>query len=525
NDQLDQPGRFKDYPSQSELRWALYNLNEISKNPLNPNDIAKLDGLNPPSPNNNFSDDLDFKQTDADTMFVLIESQMERTGMSDQDMIHLDELSNLIENKGFIKGSDYEAKNSLRLDGVAAVHSNTLSGAKINSLASHRSHTSNGVAANLGAGADVLKQAAASNAHDIAVSKIASAIIDGVLGDNSPNATASQIQHILSAPELSEAAKQLTPQDAIKNAQLHVNGGDLGVNNNTQGANDNTVDANPADTSAKGSEAEVNSDTKNSDTTENSDDKANTKEGDAEKKGKKNLDPNAEEDDFTRKQPSTALPTKPQGGDYMTGAAGVLAALGALTTHIIKGSMRGAIEPPHPSTYDKDYYKNGAGSPNPSSDPNASNNRSSGSTINPNTRNHLVTMQNSILSFESSSRLLEDNKISNTLSMQDKRILEKDLKKQLSVFGNSSQLAAEGLKLSAPDMSSSLRLKVSDHLTKSSKDMKSLFDKSQDKGLFSANDRQKEMMENTMAAIGGAVSSLRNSIMVSVKSFFSPSRG
>ena len=86
-------------------------------------------------------------------------------------------------------------------------------------------------------------------------------------------------------------------------------------------------------------------------------------------------------------------------------------------------------------------------------------------------------------------------------------------------------LASEGLKTSAPDMSSRLRLDVSNHLEKSSSDMKKLFDNSQDKGLFAANDRQKEMMQNAMSQIGNAVSSLKNSFVVGIKALFSPSRG
>lgn len=544
NNQLDQRGQDNNYPSQSEMRLALSSLDDIYQNSINPASIVKLHDLNPASPTEKFSGELDFTQSDADKIFLLIDTQLERPGMSDQDVINLDELSDIIEDKGFVKGSDYEVLSSDRLDSVATAHSNTLSAAKINSLASHRSHASNGVAANLGSGSDVSKQVAAGDAHDIAISKIANAIIDGVAGDSDPKKTASHIQNILSDPDLQEAAQPLTAQSAISAAQSGNSASETGTINNTTSSNTSpTVDnATPSDTNTDNPESS------NPETGDNEPDAgAEDKKSNGDKNSKKILDPNHpdyEEDGATRKQPSTALPVKPPGGDYMTGAAGVLAALGALTSSIIRGSMRGAIEPPHPSTYDKDYYKNGGGSHNPANNPNINSNTGAGngtggnsnsnnpadnrsykSKLNPNTRNHLVTMQTSILAFESSSKLLEDNKISNTLSMQDKRLLEKDLKKQLSVFGNSSELAAEGLRKSAPDMSSSLRLSVSDHLTKSSKDMKSLFDNSQDKGLFSANDRQKEIMQNAMGAIGGAVTSLRNSIMVGVRAIFSPSRG
>lgn len=511
SDKLDERGQATHFPSQSEMRWALHNLDEISQGSIDPNNIVRLHGINPPSAGESFSEDISFTQSDADNMFVIIDTQLERVGMTDQDILDLEDLSLVIQNKGFVKGSDYEAKSSLRLDGVAEAHGRTLMEAQRNSLSSHRAHTSNGVAAKLGAGADVSNQAAAGNAYNNAIDKISNIIIDGVVGDSNPKNTATNIQSVLSSPELQAASAKLTPQDALNNARLHASGGEPDTIDNTTDVIDNTASSNDNDTSADNSTADGNDASVDSN---NSSEKERTPDGKKDKNGRSPGDPDYEGDEKGRKQPSTELPPKPQGGDYLTGGSAIIAALGELTSGIIRAGMgmRGAIEPPPPSS----YMKNANG---------VDVDASVGSKLNPNTKNHLVKMQSSILSFESSSKLLEDNKITNTLSMQDKRFLEKDLKKQLSVFADSSMLASEGLKASAPNMSSKLRLDVSNHLEKSSADMKKLFDNSQDKGLFSANDRQKEMMQNAMSQIGNTVSSLKNSFMVGLKSLFSPSRG
>ena len=504
SDKLDERGQATYFPSQSEMRWALHNLDEISQGSIDPNNIVRLHGINPPSAGESFSEDISFTQSDADNMFVIIDTQLERVGMTDQDILDLEDLSLVIQNKGFVKGSDYEAKSSLRLDGVAEVHGRTLMEAQRNSLSSHRAHTSNGVAAKLGAGADVSNQAAAGNAYNNAIDKISNIIIDGVVGDSNPKNTATNIQSVLSSPELQAASAKLTPQDALNNARLHASGGEPDTIDNNTSSNSNTESTNEASVDDNEPNADANESTKTDESSS----------GGKDKNGRSPGDPDYEGDGKGRKQPSTELPPKPQGGDYLTGGSAIIAALGALTSGIIRAGMgmRGAIEPPPPSS----YMKNANG---------ADVDASVGSKLNPNTKNHLVKMQSSILSFESSSKLLEDNKITNTLSMQDKRLLEKDLKKQLSVFADSSMLASEGLKASAPNMSSKLRLDVSNHLEKSSTDMKKLFDNSQDKGLFSANDRQKEMMQNAMSQIGNAVSSLKNSFVVGLKSLFSPSRG
>ena len=510
SDKLDERGQANHFPSQSEMRWALRNLDEISQTSIDPESVPRLHQLNPPADNDGFTEDINFTQSDADNMFVIIDTQLERVGMTDQDILDLEDLSLIIQNKGFVKGSDYEAKSSLRLDGVAEVHGRTLMEAQRNSLSSHRAHTSNGVAAKLGAGADVSNQQAAGNAYNNAIDKISNLIIDGVVGDSNPKHTATDIQNVLSSPELQAASAKLTPQDALNNAKLHANGGNPDTIDNTTDAIDNTASSNDNDTSADNSTADGNDASVDSN---NSSEKERTPDGKKDKNGRSPDDPDYEGDEKGRKQPSTALPPKPQGGDYLTGGSAIVAALGALTAGVLKAglSMRGAIEPPPLSS----YAKNPDGSDV---------DLSRGSKLNPNTKNHLVKMQSSMLSFESSSKLLEDNKITNTLSMQDKRLLEKDLKKQLSIFTDSSMLASEGLKISAPDMSSRLRLDVSNHLEKSSSDMKKLFDNSQDKGLFAANDRQKEMMQNAMSQIGNAVSSLKNSFVVGIKALFSPSR-
>lgn len=505
SDKLDERGQATYFPSQSEMRWALHNLDEISQGSIDPNNIVRLHGINPPSTGESFSEDTVFTQSDADNMFVIIDTQLERVGMTDQDILDLEDLSLVIQNKGFVKGSDYEAKSSLRLDGVAEVHGRTLMEAQRNSLSSHRAHTSNGVAAKLGAGADVSNQAAAGNAYNQAIDKISNIIIDGVIGDSNSKHTATDIQNVLSSPELQAASAKLTPQDALNNARLHANSSNPDTIDNTTSTIDSTTDSNSNDEGTN--EASV--DTNDADVDANESGKQNKSSGGGkDKNGRSPGDPGYEGDEKGRKQPSTELPPKPQGGDYLTGGSAIVAALGALTSGIIRAGtgiiragigMRGVAD-----GLDVDA--------------------SVGSKLNPNTKNHLVKMQSSMLSFESSSKLLEDNKITNTLSMQDKRLLEKNLKKQLSVFTDSSMLASEGLKASAPDMSSRLRLDVSNHLEKSSSDMKKLFDNSQDKGLFAANDRQKEMMQNAMSQIGNAVSSLKNSFVVGLRALFSPSR-
>ena len=544
----DQVGNFQDrlsdnkdltgYPSQAEMRLALKGLNDVIGTPLNTAGITKLQKLITPSANS--TDYLDFKQADADDVFLVVDSNMEKPNLSDSEFLELEAISASLENQGFERGESYDIKNQQRLDNITNTASANLLNAQLNSLSSPPSN--NGVAANLGAGSDVASQKAAGSAYSATVTDISTSIIEGVLNNRKPSAITTMINNALLSPHIQAAANPLNLTAKGTSLQSSTNPApvDVGTNVGTPESNplstsptavpqgalgtatptatpaaSNAANATPAaSNAANATPAATPTATPAASNAEQA--AAATQSGtqipavNSSGKNKPN-DPNDPNDPNKnpnngqggRQQPSTQLNQPTQGG-YAYGGGAVVAALGSVAAMALNSL-----------TYKANL------DPNSISHPLGNSDRKKDGGISPTSKHYMVQMQSSLIAFETTSKLLENNKINKNLSKRDERVLEKDLKKNLSVFSQSAILASEGINIGMPNMTSAARLGTADYFKNSSSTMTSLVKNASDKGLFSPNDREKDMLTNAVAQMSSTMSQLTKGAVTAVKSFFS----
>lgn len=484
-DKQDEHAATSNFPSQSELRYALMNMEKIDGKEVLESSVPLLTEINPINAKNG----LLFTNKDAQAIYNRLDADLDRDDLTDADVQKNQATEKNLLDMGFAKGSDFTLVDTPNLNNFGSAQGRLLLNSYLNNIGSHRDFTSDGLASSLGAGMGNLPLSPSGGAFGDAVSDIAQALVSTNNGDIHPSKIGMVIDDILSDPTFSQSAKPIGTDPESLNA--YANPAPEAPLNTDDNSAENSDNQNPTPNPSLDDTQDANPPAPNS---------QQAPENETEEQKKVRL----EQQERDNKNRNNKGGEKGQGngnqGYTVTGAGALVHALGRgiiavsdmLRFPILSGVTQAAI----------------MGSPcsnDPSSSSSARHKK-----LPDNVSRNLVRMNESAIKFEIASKALEVNSVHKMLSPKDVKTVQKDVKKHFDAYNESALLSSESLLSMAPSLSKDVRMSVANQMKDTQKKMTESVSEATSKGLFSLNPNQKKISEETEKAVSGVITGLKN---------------
>ena len=481
SDKQNEHGSTSGFPLQAELRNTLSTMESISSKEVLESGVPVLAKINPVPADANT--DLVFTNKDAQAIYNKMDSNLQRSDLTDSDVAKNTATQKDLADRGFVKGSEFTLVDTPKLDGFGAAQGRKLLSSYLNNLDSHRDFTTDGLASSLGAGNSALPSSPSDGAFGDAVSSISQALVDTNNGDIHPKKIGMVLDDILSTPDFEASARPVELNAAAPpSAELPTT--------------ESTPDVAPVTDISAAPNAEPSADG------DQRQPKEGESSGDDGKKGKE-----GEEDEYDQEGNKKKGGKQNGNSNSNDGGGGIVTGVGAIVTGLFKGaSWLGKLAFPTMNGVAQNASDSAViGNSGPDASSKAKHPR-----LPENVHRNMTKMHESAIKFEISSKALEVNKQHNMLSPKDVKTVEKDVKKHFDAYNESALMASESLSSMAPSLSNGVRGNVASQMETVQKRMGESVTEATSKGLFSLNPNQKKISDEADNAVTKAVSGLKN---------------